>query len=78
VADVSIRDLRNHGGAIVDRAAAGEQVTITRCGEPVATITSLHRQPLAVEVLRRRRRHLPPIDPEALRRDIDEVLDPRL
>ncbi|MHB1469709.1 MAG: type II toxin-antitoxin system Phd/YefM family antitoxin, partial [Solirubrobacteraceae bacterium] len=34
MSDVSIRDLRNHGGEVVDRAASGERITITRAGEP--------------------------------------------
>ena len=29
MADVSIRDLRNHGGDVVDRAARGEQITVS-------------------------------------------------
>jgi prevent-host-death family protein len=39
VAEVSIRDLRNHGGEVVDRAARGEAITITRAGRPVALLT---------------------------------------
>lgn len=35
-AETSIRELRNHGGEIVDRAARGEHLTITRSGKPVA------------------------------------------
>jgi antitoxin (DNA-binding transcriptional repressor) of toxin-antitoxin stability system len=36
MARVSIRDLRNHGGDIVDRAARGEKITVTRSGRAVA------------------------------------------
>jgi antitoxin (DNA-binding transcriptional repressor) of toxin-antitoxin stability system len=75
--DVSIRDLRNHGGEVVDRAARGEQITITRSGRPVAELRAL-RTPLSAESLLNRWRHLPAVDPSALRRDIDRVLDPRL
>ena len=28
--EVSIRDLRNHGGEVIDAVAAGESVTVTR------------------------------------------------
>jgi prevent-host-death family protein len=77
MADVSIRDLRNHGGEVVDRAARGEQITITRSGRPVAELRPV-RTPLSAESLLHRWHRLPAVDPSALRRDIDRVLDPRL
>lgn len=76
VADVSIRDLRNHGGEIVERAERGERLTITRAGTPVAELTALPGPPVTLEVLRARRAHLPRIDPKHLRDDIDAVIDP--
>ena len=76
--DVSIRDLRNHGGEIVDRAAAGERIVITRAGEPVAELVPLQKRPLTAEALLERSRHLPPVDYDALRADLDEFLDPSL
>jgi predicted nucleic acid-binding protein len=36
IADVSIRDLRDNAADVVDRAARGEQIRITRAGKPVA------------------------------------------
>ena len=78
MADVSIRDLRNKGGNVVDRAARGERITITRAGERVAELRPLPRPGLTADALLRRWRHLPPVDDAALRRDIDELLDPRL
>jgi prevent-host-death family protein len=78
VAEVSIRDLRNHGGDIVDRAAGGERVTITRSGKAVATLAPVGRTPLRLDVLRSRWRQLPAVDPEVLRHDIDETMDPGL
>lgn len=77
VADVSIRDLRNKGGEIVDRAAAGERIVITRDGTPVAELIPLKQQ-LSTAQLIERWKHLPPMDPEALRRDIDELFDQSL
>jgi prevent-host-death family protein len=78
MAEVSIRDLRNHGGEIVDRAARGEAITITRDGRPVAELSSIAAGPLAAEALLERWRRLPPIDAVALRADIDETLDARI
>ena len=76
VADVSIRDLRNHGGEIVERAERGERLTITRAGTPVAELTALPRAPIGLEVLRERRAHLPHVDSQRLRDDIDAVIEP--
>jgi len=76
--DVSIRDLRNNGGDVVDRAARGEPITITRAGKPVAELRPLPRPRLAAEALLARWRQLPPVDPIVLRADIDNLLDPSL
>jgi antitoxin (DNA-binding transcriptional repressor) of toxin-antitoxin stability system len=76
--DVSIRDLRNHGGDVVDRAAGGEQITITRSGRAVAELRAVARPPLSAEALLSRWRRLPPVDAAALRADIDRLLDATL
>ncbi|HKZ15418.1 MAG TPA: type II toxin-antitoxin system prevent-host-death family antitoxin [Solirubrobacterales bacterium] len=73
MANVTIRELRNQGGDVVDRAARGEQITITRSGRPVAELRPL-RATLSADALLERWRRLPPVDPVSLRRDIDEVL----
>jgi len=77
MADVSIRELRNHGGEVVDRAARGERITITRSGTPVAELRPL-RPPLSADALLERWKRLPPVDLAALRADMDELIDPRL
>jgi prevent-host-death family protein len=73
---VTIRDLRNKGGEVVERAARGEEITITRAGRPVASLRGLDAPALAADVLLARWRHLPRVDGEAMRRDIDEAIDP--
>ncbi len=78
MSDVSIRDLRNHGGEVVDRVQRGERLTITRAGKPVAQLVALPRSPPSLEELRRHWAKLPEVDPAALRHDIDNVLDPSL
>jgi prevent-host-death family protein len=78
VAEVSIRDLRNQGGDVVDRAAHGEQITITRSGKAVAELRAVSHAPLSAEALLRRWRTLPHVDPVALRGDVDELLDSSL
>jgi prevent-host-death family protein len=78
MADVSIRDLRNNGGDVVDRAARGERITITRAGKRVAELRPLAGPGLSAQALLVRWRHLPPVDPAGLRRDVDQLLDARL
>jgi prevent-host-death family protein len=78
MAEVSIRDLRNHGGDVVDRAARGEQITITRSGRAVAELRAVSHPPLSAEALLSRWHRLPRVDPAALRADIDGSLDASL
>jgi prevent-host-death family protein len=78
MANVSIRDLRNHGGEVIERAQRGERLIITRAGKPVAQIVALPRSGAPLDELQRRWAKLPRVDPAALRRDIDGVLDPAL
>jgi len=75
---VSVRDLRNRGGVILDQVASGGAVVITRDGQAVAELRPLPSAPLTARELIRRRRALPPVDPRRLRADIDEALDPSL
>lgn len=76
MSEISIRELRNHGGDVVDRAARGERLTITRSGKPVAEIRPLSQEPVLLDVLIARRRHLPDVDTAQLRIDVDRLLDP--
>jgi prevent-host-death family protein len=78
VRQVSIRELRNHGGDVVDRVAEGEEITITRAGKPVAELRPASPPSLPADALLSRWRQLPPLDPVAIREDIDAVLDPNL
>ena len=76
--EVTIRDLRNHGGEVIDRVAGGERLTITRAGRPVAELRPLPPRPLGAAALLRRWRRLRPLDQAMLRSDLDAVVDPRV
>jgi len=78
MATVTIRELRNRGGDVVDRVEAGERVVVTRDGKPVAELRPLSRNALTATELIQRRRNLKAVDPARLRRDTDLVIDPRL
>jgi prevent-host-death family protein len=78
VPEATVRELRNSGGKVLDRVVAGEDVTITRDGVPVARLTPLPGARLSASALVERFRRLPPVDPGQLRRDVDVVVDQTL
>lgn len=75
---MNVRDLRNHGGDVLARVEAGESITIVRAGRPVAELTPLPRRGLDPATLLERWRHVPHVDPIAVRADIDAAVDPAL
>jgi prevent-host-death family protein len=75
VTDISIRELRKHGGEAVDRVARGKHLTVTRDGKPVASLQPFTRAPLSLTTLVRRWSTLPAMDPSTLRRDIETAID---
>ncbi|MDA8315236.1 MAG: type II toxin-antitoxin system prevent-host-death family antitoxin [Actinomycetota bacterium] len=78
MSEVSIRDLRNRGGEVIDRVERGERLTVTRDGRKVAELRPI--APLAVKarVLVERWARLPRVDPEGLRRELDQTIDAAL
>ena len=78
MAVVSVRDLRNHGGDVIDRVSRGERVTVTRDGKPVAELRPLVATRVSAEALIERWRHLPRVDPVQFREDVDSVVDSSL
>lgn len=73
-----MRELRDHGGRVLDRVAAGERVTITRDGTPVARLEPAARDRPSAATLVARFRRLPAVDPQRLRADVDALVDQRL
>jgi prevent-host-death family protein len=75
---VTIRELRNNGGEVVDRVAAGERLTVTRDGRPVAELRPLRSRGISSAELVQRWHRLPLVDADGLRRDVDDLLDQSL
>jgi prevent-host-death family protein len=75
---VTIRDLRNHGGHVVDRVEAGEHITVTRDGRAVAELRPIGARGTSSATLLARWRRLPPVDAGELRGEIDDLIDPAL
>lgn len=78
MSEATVRELRNQGGHVLDRVLAGERVTITRDGKPVARLVPLGRDRLSAASLVERFRALPAVDPAPLRADIDVLIDQSL
>ena len=76
--DVSVRELRNQGGKVLDRVAAGEEFIVTRDGTAIALLSPLPHRTTDATTLLARWRHLPKVDTVAFRRDIDDLMDPSL
>jgi prevent-host-death family protein len=75
---VSIRELRNHGGEVVDRVEAGASAIVTRDGRAVAELRPVRSRGVNAAALLERWRRLPAVDPDRLRRDLDDVIDQAL
>jgi len=75
MSEVSVRELRNYGGQILDRVEGGESMTITRDGTPVARLSPLPTPRLSASALVERWKNVPVINADELREDIGEVLD---
>ncbi|MDQ3431984.1 MAG: type II toxin-antitoxin system prevent-host-death family antitoxin [Actinomycetota bacterium] len=78
MSEINVRELRNHGGEVLDRVARGETLTVTRAGVPVAELRPLARPPVTARTLLARWRRVPEVDPAALREDLDQLLEPSL
>jgi prevent-host-death family protein len=78
MAEVTVRELRNEGGQVLDRVVAGETLLVTRDGTPVAELRPIASPALDAATLLDRWRRLPQVDPQRLREDIDSALDPAL
>ena len=75
---MSNRELRNRGGEVVARVTAGEPLTITHAGLPVARIVPIAPPARSASALIAAWRNLPRVDLTELRRDLDELIDPGL
>lgn len=75
---VTVRELRNNGGRVLQRVADGETLTVTMDGQPIAELRPVPGRALPAATLLKRWRQLPPVDAQQLRADLDRVLDASL
>lgn len=76
--EVTVRELRNMGGKVLQRVARGERLIVTMDGRPVAELRPVARVSKSADVLIDRRRNIPAIDTDSLRADLENILDSRL
>ncbi|MDQ3989186.1 MAG: type II toxin-antitoxin system prevent-host-death family antitoxin [Actinomycetota bacterium] len=76
--EVTIRDLRNRGGEVMERIERGETLIVTRAGVPVGELRPLPRPRITASALLARWRSVPAVEAEVFRADLDAVLDPSL
>jgi prevent-host-death family protein len=75
---VTVRELRNNGGRVLQRVADGETLTVTMDGQPIAELRPVAARALPAAALLKRWQQLPPVDVHQLRADLDAVLDSAL
>ena len=73
--NVTVRELRNNGGRVLQRVADGETLTVTMDGQPIAELRPVPGRAIPAATLLKRWRLLPPVDAQQLRADLDRVLD---
>lgn len=76
--NVTVRELRNNGGRVLQRVADGETLTVTMDGQPIAELRPVPDRAIPAATLLKRWRQLPPVDARQLRADLDGVLDASL
>jgi hypothetical protein len=72
---LTVHELRDDGGAVLDRGSSRRGVDRDPGWHEVAELRPGRRPAPAAADLIERRHHLPKVDPDLLRRDIDLVLD---
>lgn len=78
MAKATVSYLRDHADRLLDRVEAGESVTITRDGKPVAQLAPLPVRPMSASALVERFSHLPALEPQRFRSDVDQTVDGQL
>ena len=73
---ITQRELRNDSGAVLRAVQAGETMTITRNGTPVAELRPVGRSRLVPrDVITRGQGAAPRVDADRFRADLDAVVD---
>ena len=73
---ITQRELRNDSGAILREVQAGQTITVTRNGVPVAELRAIPQRRFVLRaVIAEAARRAPRVDYDGLRADLDAVAD---
>lgn len=72
---VTVRELRYNSLEVLRRVERGERIIVTRYGAAVAELRPVPRPSVRPAELIRRHKHLPRVNPDTLRCDIDNLFD---
>ena len=73
---ITQRELRNDSGAILREVQAGQTITVTRNGEPVAELRAVPQRRFVLRaVIAEAARRAPRVDYDRLRAELDAVVD---
>ena len=73
--EVTVRELRNYGGKVLDSVERGENLVVTRHGKPVAELRALGGVGLTGQALLARWKGVPVIGGDNLRADLRRVIE---
>ncbi len=77
--EITQRELRNDSGEVLRAVSHGEEFVVTRNGEPVGTLTPLHRRTfVSKSELARAAERMPRIDSARFRAGLDEIAEQEL
>jgi antitoxin (DNA-binding transcriptional repressor) of toxin-antitoxin stability system len=75
VKTVTVRELGNSGGEVIDIVLGGDTIVVTCDGHEVAELRPLRRRPLDAATLLGRWCNLPVVDAGRFGHDVDRALD---
>lgn len=78
MAPSTVFELCNHCSSAINQVHDGEHVIVTQSGQAVAELRPLRRTSTDPATLLNRWRHLPHVDPDEMRRELDQIIDPSL
>ncbi len=78
MAPSNVFELCNHCSSAINQMHAGGHVIVTQSGRPVADLRPLRRRSTDPATLLNRWRHLPYVDLDEMRRDLNEAINPTL
>ena len=78
MAPSTMLELCNHCCSAINQVPPGEYAIVTQSGQPVAELRPLRQRNTDPATLLNRWRQIPHVDPDKMRRDLDQIIYPSL